>query len=81
MYTVLYSTYRLTFSHRYGFNSDGHEIVLERLSQLPPPGYRKAILGINLGKNKTSTDYLHDYSLGVQKFGPVADYLVVNISR
>lgn len=66
--------------NRYGFNSDGHEVVLERLSKLPPPGSRKAILGVNLGKNKTSEDYVYDYSAGVQKFGPVADYLVVNIS-
>lgn len=66
--------------NRYGFNSDGHNAVYERLSQLPPPGKRQGVLGINLGKNKTSDDPLEDYCLGVKKFGPIADYLVVNIS-
>ncbi|KAK8389178.1 hypothetical protein O3P69_020860 [Scylla paramamosain] len=67
--------------NRYGFNSEGHEAVFARLSQLPPPGHRGgAILGINLGKNKTSEDHVKDYTLGVQKFGPLADYLVVNVS-
>lgn len=69
-------------SFRYGFNSEGHEAVFARLSQLPPPGHRGGdILGINLGKNKTSEDHVKDYTLGVQKFGPLADYLVVNVSR
>ena len=38
------------------------------------------ILGINLGKNKTSEDAVGDYVKGVQKFGELADYLVINIS-
>lgn len=66
--------------NRYGFNSDGHDIVYERLIKLPPPGERLGVLGINLGKNKTSTDAVGDYVKGVQKFGPIADYLVVNVS-
>ncbi|XP_042209309.1 dihydroorotate dehydrogenase (quinone), mitochondrial-like isoform X2 [Homarus americanus] len=66
--------------NRCGFNSEGHEAVYERLSLLPPPGNRKAILGINLGKNKTAHDHVHDFTLGVEKFGPIADYLVINVS-
>ncbi|CAL4064423.1 unnamed protein product [Meganyctiphanes norvegica] len=66
--------------NRYGFNSDGHDVVYERLASLPPPGKRTGVLGINLGKNKTSTDAVGDYVKGVQKFGPIADYLVVNVS-
>ncbi len=38
------------------------------------------ILGINLGKNKTSPDAVNDYVLGVRKFGELADYLVINVS-
>jgi dihydroorotate dehydrogenase len=34
-----------------------------------------------LGKNKTSTDAIADYTKGIQVFSDVADYLVVNISR
>ncbi|CAH1269603.1 Hypp4220 [Branchiostoma lanceolatum] len=72
--------------NRYGFNSVGHEAVLERLqrragsmssmSEDEPRG----ILGINLGKNKTSADAVGDYVEGVQKFGALADYLVINVS-
>ena len=40
----------------------------------------RAIIGINLGKNKLSASAVEDYVLGVHKFGKVADYLVINIS-
>lgn len=38
------------------------------------------ILGINLGKNKTSDDAVADYTKGVIKLGEFADYLVINVS-
>jgi dihydroorotate dehydrogenase len=38
------------------------------------------ILGVNLGKNKTSEDAVGDYVKGVQSFSVLADYLVVNVS-
>lgn len=37
-------------------------------------------LGINLGKNKASVDAAADYASGVRALGPLADYLVVNVS-
>uniref|UniRef100_A0A671R4T5 Dihydroorotate dehydrogenase (quinone), mitochondrial n=1 Tax=Sinocyclocheilus anshuiensis TaxID=1608454 RepID=A0A671R4T5_9TELE len=37
-------------------------------------------LGINLGKNKLSTDAVSDYEEGLRTLGPLADYLVVNVS-
>lgn len=37
-------------------------------------------LGVNLGKNKNSTDAAADYVAGVRTLGPLADYLVVNVS-
>lgn len=37
-------------------------------------------LGINLGKNKLSPDAKADYLEGVRALGPLADYLVVNVS-
>lgn len=33
-----------------------------------------------MGKNKESTDYANDYVVGVEKFAPLADYLVINVS-
>ena len=38
------------------------------------------VVGVNLGKNKDSNDYVRDYVEGVEKFGELADYLVVNVS-
>ena len=41
----------------------------------------KVVIGINLGKNKTSEDAVGDYVEGVRQLGPFADYLVINVSR
>ncbi|VDP85576.1 unnamed protein product, partial [Echinostoma caproni] len=38
------------------------------------------VVGVNLGCNKTSADPIEDYVAGVRKFGPIADYLVINVS-
>ena len=76
--------------NRYGFNSQGVDVVranlilfrrraLQHVAQQPgaaPLG----MVGVNLGKNKTSEDAAADYSLGVSKLGPYADYLVINVS-
>jgi len=66
--------------NRYGFNSDGHEVVHERIKQLRESNNLKTVLGINLGKNKNSKNAVGDYVMGVEKFGPLADYLVINVS-
>jgi dihydroorotate dehydrogenase len=65
--------------NRYGFNSSGHEAVRERLVRLPKSD--RVVVGVNLGKNKTSADATADYVAGVKMFADVADYLVINISR
>eukprot|EP00985_Skeletonema_marinoi_P000267 scaffold82_cov107-Skeletonema_marinoi.AAC.2 len=48
-----------------------------RLMIIPP---NQGILGVNLGKNKTSDDEIGDYTTGIRKLGPYADYLVINVS-
>lgn len=65
---------------RYGFNSIGHEEVYLKLKKLRENNY-KGIIGVNLGKNKDSSDAIEDYVKGVKLFCDVADYLVINISR
>ncbi|WIY52962.1 quinone-dependent dihydroorotate dehydrogenase [Devosia sp. YIM 151766] len=62
--------------NRMGFNNDGHEAAFERLQGLRVP----AALGVNIGANKDSTDFVADYVLGVARFAELADYLTVNIS-
>ena len=68
--------------NRYGFNSVGVDEVKSNLSQarsrMPEGGL--GVLGVNLGKNKTSEDAIGDYKVGVRELGPLADYLVINIS-
>ncbi|XP_049896269.1 dihydroorotate dehydrogenase (quinone), mitochondrial [Epinephelus moara] len=80
--------FRLSADHavinRYGFNSCGLAEAQQRLKargdtqqQLSKAGLP---LGINLGKNKLSQDAGADYLEGVRELGPLADYLVVNVS-
>ncbi|XP_005724307.1 dihydroorotate dehydrogenase (quinone), mitochondrial isoform X2 [Pundamilia nyererei] len=70
--------------NRYGFNSCGLAEVHTRLKarEETQQGRSKAglPLGINLGKNKLSQDAGTDYLEGVKVLGPLADYLVVNVS-
>ena len=35
---------------------------------------------MNLGKNKETTDAASDFVSGVRELGPMADYLVINVS-
>ena len=67
---------------RYGFNSVGHDEVVKRLTNQNKTlrGCKSGVLGINLGKNKTSTSAVQDYVKGVEKFGKFADYLTINVS-
>lgn len=75
--------------NRYGFNSSGHLPVVATLARRllgheGPQTYSNALrdgrlLGINLGKNKNG-DEIEDYVKGVQRLGPYADVLVINVS-
>ncbi|TAN48218.1 MAG: quinone-dependent dihydroorotate dehydrogenase [Rhodospirillales bacterium] len=63
--------------NRMGFNNDGAVAVRSRLvRQKKLPG----IVGVNLGKNKTTEDAASDYEKGIILLAPLAGYLVVNIS-
>ncbi|THG11399.1 hypothetical protein TEA_018508 [Camellia sinensis var. sinensis] len=62
---------------------------LDETSSTSPPSSEKVkhggkagpgILGVNLGKNKTSEDAAADYVQGVHTLSQYADYLVINIS-
>ncbi|XP_012287545.1 dihydroorotate dehydrogenase (quinone), mitochondrial isoform X2 [Orussus abietinus] len=66
--------------NRYGFNSDGHDSVYERLKSVKNDADFSGIIGVNLGKNKTSNDPVQDYIDGIKKFHDVANYFVINVS-
>ncbi len=63
--------------NRFGFNSRGHDALLERLASRSG---KTGILGINVGANKDSADRIEDYVLGVRRFAASAAYLTINIS-
>ncbi|GHV09509.1 dihydroorotate dehydrogenase (quinone) [Campylobacterota bacterium] len=62
-----------------GFNNDGLEAIVRRVSALQP---FVLPIGINLGKNKTTPNEkaLEDYRVGIEKAANGADYLVFNLS-
>ncbi|XP_063044930.1 dihydroorotate dehydrogenase (quinone), mitochondrial isoform X2 [Engraulis encrasicolus] len=70
--------------NRYGFNSCGVSEVLERLKERETKQIELTKvglpLGVNLGKNKLTEDSVADFLEGIQTLGPLADYLVVNVS-
>ena len=66
--------------NRYGFNSCGHAGASNHLAKRHAKKSPRHLLGVNLGKNKTSADADADYVQGVRSLGAFADYLVVNVS-
>lgn len=65
--------------NRFGFNSKGggHATVqLETARTMPRPG----LIGVNIGKNKTTQDAEVDYVVLLQQMYLLADYITVNIS-
>ncbi|SFC23739.1 quinone-dependent dihydroorotate dehydrogenase [Devosia psychrophila] len=62
--------------NRMGFNNEGHDAAFARLKGQRIP----AALGVNIGANKDSDDFVLDYVLGVRRFADLADYLTVNVS-
>ena len=62
--------------NRLGFNSDGLDAVIARLSRRS----RTGIIGVNLGKNWDSAEAVKDYEEGVRRAAPFTDYIVINIS-
>jgi dihydroorotate dehydrogenase len=65
--------------NRMGFPNRGAGALAASLGKLKKRSY---VLGVNLGKNKTTPleDAAQDYQSLVQTFAPLADYLAVNVS-
>ena len=70
--------------NRLGFNNGGLEAARGRLEAFRNSGAagsgKNGLVGVNLGKNKDTADAASDYVLGAAALGPLADYLVVNVS-
>ena len=63
--------------NRLGFNSGGLDGLVARLRQRRR---ELGIVGVNVGRNRDSSDAVADYVEGVRRAAPLADYLVVNVS-
>lgn len=63
-----------------GFPNAGSEEIYQNIIQSNKSD--KIIIGSNLGKNKTTPDQdaPKDYAILYEKFAPISDYLVINIS-
>jgi dihydroorotate dehydrogenase len=62
--------------NRFGFNNDGMEAMATRLATRP----RDAVIGLNLGANKDSTDRSADFAMVLGRCGPMLDFATVNVS-
>jgi dihydroorotate dehydrogenase len=63
--------------NRLGFNSGGLDRLVARLQARRG---NVGVVGINIGRNRDSTDAVADYAEGVRRTAALADYLVVNVS-
>ncbi|WP_071128561.1 quinone-dependent dihydroorotate dehydrogenase [Varibaculum massiliense] len=69
--------------NRMGFNNQGAKQMVRRLQKLrSTPAGRSLILGVNLGKNKTTelAQAADDYRASALLLAKYADYLVINVS-
>ncbi|MEN3974986.1 quinone-dependent dihydroorotate dehydrogenase [Emcibacter sp. SYSU 3D8] len=65
--------------NRIGFANEGADIVTRRLSERRAAS-RMGKIGINIGANKDSEDWVGDYVNGLQRFSGLGDYYTINIS-
>lgn len=62
--------------NRFGFNNEGMQAMATQLAQRP----RDAVIGLNLGANKDSSDRAQDYADVLTHCGPHLDFATVNVS-
>ena len=62
--------------NRFGFNNDGADVIARRLEARPAG----AVIGLNLGANKTSADRAADFASVLACAGARIDFVTVNVS-
>ncbi|WP_293576006.1 quinone-dependent dihydroorotate dehydrogenase [Phaeobacter sp.] len=62
--------------NRFGFNNEGMDVIAARLANRP----RNAVVGLNLGANKDSTDRAGDFATVLAHCGEHLDFATVNVS-
>jgi len=67
--------------NRMGFNNGGAEAAAARLrARAQGQGARGGVVGVNIGANKDSPDWIADYAAMARIMAPLASYLAVNVS-
>ena len=62
--------------NRFGFNNDGMDAIAARLKDRP----RDAVIGLNLGANKDSSNRAEDFARVLARCGAHLDFATVNVS-
>lgn len=62
--------------NRFGFNNDGMGVIARRLAKRP----KNAVIGLNLGANKDSTNRADDFARVLAHCGDYLDFATVNVS-
>jgi dihydroorotate dehydrogenase len=63
--------------NRMGFPNDGMEVASARMRRV---GRAPGLVGMNLASNTESADPVRDFSVLVERFAPLAEYLVLDVS-
>ena len=63
-----------------GFNNKGSKKIKKNIIKIRNSLTGNKIIGINLGKNKSSLNSIDDYLFGMEKLGNLASYITINIS-
>ena len=63
-----------------GFNNKGIKKVKKNLIKHQKSYLNNKIVGVNIGKNKNTSEAIDDYLIGLEELGDLASYITINIS-
>ena len=63
-----------------GFNNYGSEKILKNLKSFYSSDFFSGVVGINIGKNKSTENDIDDYLYCIDKFSNYGNYITINIS-
>lgn len=66
--------------NRMGFNNDGSQKILDNIQSYLDNRVVPGILGINIGPNKDSANFIDDYIKLIKVFAPYTNFITLNVS-
>ena len=61
-----------------GFNNEGSEKILKNIKSFYKNNNNIGVVGINIGKNKSTQNSIDDYLYCIEKFGSYGNYITIN---